>query len=280
MRSYNFFVGAVPQLSIQQAGNACVCRSQAWEAKIVTSAWWVSHDQVLSRGVLSFRPQQKATLAFAATLNVFQPLHTVPHTCLLVRSLNDTKGNFWMSALALGNRTDFWSHMSPFALLKIVNELVCPETHLTLYTSPFRDSKPRFPDHAVLANPIFCAHPKIISSGLQDRPNWGISSDWQLHHQGEKDVPASSTAHHGAWLPLPPSKHLHILEDSLTDSKLARSSFLFFLTGYEVHVWTTKIHVQVLLVPEEHRLCIYVTQTCLSLYRMSHPWQAMLVRGL
>ena len=38
---------AVPQLSIQQAGNACVCRSQAWDAKIVTSAWWVHHDQVL-----------------------------------------------------------------------------------------------------------------------------------------------------------------------------------------------------------------------------------------
>ncbi len=29
-----------------QAGQACVCRSQAWDAKIVTSAWWVHHDQV------------------------------------------------------------------------------------------------------------------------------------------------------------------------------------------------------------------------------------------
>ena len=29
-----------------QAGQSCVCRSQAWDAKIVTSAWWVHHDQV------------------------------------------------------------------------------------------------------------------------------------------------------------------------------------------------------------------------------------------
>jgi len=25
---------------------ACVCRSAAWDAKIVTSAWWVHHHQV------------------------------------------------------------------------------------------------------------------------------------------------------------------------------------------------------------------------------------------
>lgn len=28
-----------------QAGAACVCRSAAWDAKIVTSAWWVGPDQ-------------------------------------------------------------------------------------------------------------------------------------------------------------------------------------------------------------------------------------------
>ena len=31
----------VPPLSLQQAGAACVCRSKAWDSKIVTSAWWV-----------------------------------------------------------------------------------------------------------------------------------------------------------------------------------------------------------------------------------------------
>ncbi|EIE22903.1 hypothetical protein COCSUDRAFT_16391 [Coccomyxa subellipsoidea C-169] len=31
---------------VSQAGTACVCRSQAWDAKIVTSAWWVHAHQV------------------------------------------------------------------------------------------------------------------------------------------------------------------------------------------------------------------------------------------
>jgi hypothetical protein len=36
----------VPPLTLQQAGCACVCRSKAWDAKLVTSAWWVYHHQV------------------------------------------------------------------------------------------------------------------------------------------------------------------------------------------------------------------------------------------
>jgi hypothetical protein len=36
----------VPPLTLQQAGCACVCRSKAWDAKLVTSAWWVHHHQV------------------------------------------------------------------------------------------------------------------------------------------------------------------------------------------------------------------------------------------
>ena len=36
----------MPPFSISQAGQACVCRSQAWDAKIVTSAWWVHASQV------------------------------------------------------------------------------------------------------------------------------------------------------------------------------------------------------------------------------------------
>lgn len=31
----------IPPLTLQQAGCACVCRSRAWDSKIVTSAWWV-----------------------------------------------------------------------------------------------------------------------------------------------------------------------------------------------------------------------------------------------
>lgn len=36
----------IPPMSLQQAGTACVCRSKAWESKIVTSAWWVYPNQV------------------------------------------------------------------------------------------------------------------------------------------------------------------------------------------------------------------------------------------
>eukprot|EP00873_Tetraselmis_striata_P034994 jgi/Tetstr1/455258/TSEL_042096.t1 len=36
----------VPPLTITQAGCTAVCRSRAWDAKIVTSAWWVHHHQV------------------------------------------------------------------------------------------------------------------------------------------------------------------------------------------------------------------------------------------
>ncbi|GMH40784.1 hypothetical protein BSKO_08688 [Bryopsis sp. KO-2023] len=36
----------IPPLTLQQAGAACVCRSKAWDGKIVTSAWWVYADQV------------------------------------------------------------------------------------------------------------------------------------------------------------------------------------------------------------------------------------------
>jgi predicted ribosome quality control (RQC) complex YloA/Tae2 family protein len=36
----------VPPLTLQQAGCACVCRSRAWEQKVVTSAYWVHHHQV------------------------------------------------------------------------------------------------------------------------------------------------------------------------------------------------------------------------------------------
>mmetsp|Transcript_14942 Transcript_14942/g.62169 ORF Transcript_14942/g.62169 Transcript_14942/m.62169 type:complete len:1146 (-) Transcript_14942:47-3484(-) len=36
----------VPPLTLQQAGTFCVCRSKAWDSRVVTSAWWVYGDQV------------------------------------------------------------------------------------------------------------------------------------------------------------------------------------------------------------------------------------------
>lgn len=41
----------VPPLTLQQAGCACVCRSRAWDQKVVTSAYWVHHHQASARGV-------------------------------------------------------------------------------------------------------------------------------------------------------------------------------------------------------------------------------------
>ena len=39
-------VAMIPPLTLAQAGCQCVCRSQAWEKKVVTSAWWVYPHQV------------------------------------------------------------------------------------------------------------------------------------------------------------------------------------------------------------------------------------------
>jgi predicted ribosome quality control (RQC) complex YloA/Tae2 family protein len=36
----------IPHMTLQQAGTMSVCQSRAWEAKIVTSAFWVKHDEI------------------------------------------------------------------------------------------------------------------------------------------------------------------------------------------------------------------------------------------
>ena len=36
----------IPPKTLQEAGAMAVCNSLAWDSKIVTSAWWVHHDQV------------------------------------------------------------------------------------------------------------------------------------------------------------------------------------------------------------------------------------------
>lgn len=52
----------VPPLTLQQAGCMTVCRSAAWDAKMVTSAWWVYAHQV--------RHALRARLALPAALRV------------------------------------------------------------------------------------------------------------------------------------------------------------------------------------------------------------------
>ena len=36
----------VPPKTLNEAGTMAICHSAAWDAKVVTSAWWVNHDQV------------------------------------------------------------------------------------------------------------------------------------------------------------------------------------------------------------------------------------------
>jgi predicted ribosome quality control (RQC) complex YloA/Tae2 family protein len=38
--------GPVPPKTLNEAGTMAICNSAAWDAKVVTSAWWVNHDQV------------------------------------------------------------------------------------------------------------------------------------------------------------------------------------------------------------------------------------------
>lgn len=36
----------VPPKTLIEAGTMAICYSAAWEAKVITSAWWVYHNQV------------------------------------------------------------------------------------------------------------------------------------------------------------------------------------------------------------------------------------------
>lgn len=36
----------IPPMTLNEAGSMAVCYSNAWEAKVVVSAWWVYHHQV------------------------------------------------------------------------------------------------------------------------------------------------------------------------------------------------------------------------------------------
>lgn len=38
--------GEIPPKTLNDAGTMAICYSAAWEARIVTSAWWVHHHQV------------------------------------------------------------------------------------------------------------------------------------------------------------------------------------------------------------------------------------------
>ena len=41
----------IPPKTLTEAAQMAVCYSNAWEAGVVASAWWVRHDQVRLRGI-------------------------------------------------------------------------------------------------------------------------------------------------------------------------------------------------------------------------------------
>lgn len=46
MLCFNFPGDPVPPKTLNEAGTMAICNSAAWDAKVVTSAWYVYHDQV------------------------------------------------------------------------------------------------------------------------------------------------------------------------------------------------------------------------------------------
>ena len=62
-KHYTFFMTAnlreapsgepVAPKTLNEAGTMAICHSAAWDAKVVTSAWWVKHDQVGPRAPMA-----------------------------------------------------------------------------------------------------------------------------------------------------------------------------------------------------------------------------------
>eukprot|EP01012_Entosiphon_sulcatum_P056212 TRINITY_DN794_c0_g1_i1.p1 TRINITY_DN794_c0_g1~~TRINITY_DN794_c0_g1_i1.p1 ORF type:complete len:1158 (-),score=237.40 TRINITY_DN794_c0_g1_i1:1156-4629(-) len=77
----------VPPTSLAQAGTMTVCRSSAWDNKVVTSAWWVYHNQVsktapsgeylptgsfMIRGRKNFLPPNPLVMGFGVIFRVLE----------------------------------------------------------------------------------------------------------------------------------------------------------------------------------------------------------------
>ncbi|XP_030834468.1 nuclear export mediator factor Nemf isoform X1 [Strongylocentrotus purpuratus] len=77
--------GPVPPKTLQEAGTMAVCYSVAWDAKVITSAWWVRHDQVsktaptgeflttgsfMVRGKKNFLPPTQLVMGFGFLMKI------------------------------------------------------------------------------------------------------------------------------------------------------------------------------------------------------------------
>ncbi|CAI4226947.1 unnamed protein product [Auanema sp. JU1783] len=77
--------GDIPPKTLTEAGQMAVCYSNAWEAKVVASAWWVRHDQVsrtaptgeylttgsfMIRGKKNFMPASQLVMGFGILFKI------------------------------------------------------------------------------------------------------------------------------------------------------------------------------------------------------------------
>uniref|UniRef100_A0A4W4EP09 Ribosome quality control complex subunit NEMF n=1 Tax=Electrophorus electricus TaxID=8005 RepID=A0A4W4EP09_ELEEL len=91
----------IPPRTLTEAGTMAVCYSAAWEAKVITSAWWVHHNQVsktaptgeylttgsfMIRGKKNFLPPSYLILGFGFLFKV------IVHSLLIIKEEKGKKG--------------------------------------------------------------------------------------------------------------------------------------------------------------------------------------------
>jgi hypothetical protein len=75
----------VPPSTLAQAGTFCTCLSEAWKAKVVTSAWWASHSQV----ELSSAGAPGETFKVSGKRNLLPPARLVMGLSILFKEQSD-----------------------------------------------------------------------------------------------------------------------------------------------------------------------------------------------
>ena len=89
--------GLVPPRTLNEAGTMAVCYSSAWEARIVTSAWWVHHHQVHTH-----THTQARKLTYARNSETVSPFLKVSKTAPSGEYL--TTGSFMVRGMCAGQK--------------------------------------------------------------------------------------------------------------------------------------------------------------------------------
>ena len=75
----------VPPKTLNEAGTMAICNSAAWDAKVVTSAWWVTHSQVC-KALYTYLPFKKivAICEIYSSLQMMSIQFLGPHQNILM----------------------------------------------------------------------------------------------------------------------------------------------------------------------------------------------------